>query len=145
MATAPPYFNELIDYIQKCECDGVIASRYMQGAIVTPARPFIKSWGRKIFYHSLVRALFGLWYKDLQCGAKLFKRKVIETVAPYLTVRQWAFDVELLYLCKKNNFIIKEIPTVWHDQADSKLRVMRSGMRMLGSLFQIKYHHFFKK
>jgi hypothetical protein len=30
--------------------DGVIASRYMDGAVITPARPFIKRWGSKIIY-----------------------------------------------------------------------------------------------
>ena len=139
MATAPNYFYDLICAMSGC--DGVIASRYMKGAQVYPARPWIKSLGRIIVYHSLVRLLFGLWYKDLQCGAKVFKRHGIEVVAPELTVRQWAFDVELLYLCKRNNFVIKEIPTTWHDQADSKLLIMRSGMRMLSSLFYVRLHY----
>lgn len=139
MATAPTYFYDLIKALPGC--DGVIASRYMKGAHVYPPRPWIKSLGRIIVYHSLVRLLFGLWYKDLQCGAKVFKRHVIEVVASKLTVRQWAFDVELLYLCKRNTFIIKEIPTTWHDQADSKLLIMRSGMRMLSSLFRVRLHY----
>lgn len=139
MATSPEYFNELIQKIGSN--DGIIASRYMQGAQVHPPRPLIKEWGRKIVYHGLVRLLFNLWYKDLQCGAKVFKRSVIELVVPFMTVRQWAFDVELLYLCKKNNFTVIETPTVWHDQADSKLKIMRSGMRMLGSLFKIRMCH----
>lgn len=139
MATRPEYFYDLVRVLPAY--DGVIASRYMKGAHVTPPRPLIKRLGSIIFYQSLVRLLFGLWYKDLQCGAKVFKRHVIEVVAPHLTVRQWAFDVELLYLCKRNKFIIKEVPTTWHDQADSKLRIMRSGMRMLSSLFTVRLHY----
>ena len=139
MATEPRYFQQLVDAMGTH--DGVIASRYIKGAVVTPPRPFIKSWGRKIFYHSLVRLLFGLRYKDLQCGAKLFKYAVLAKVTPQLTVRQWAFDVELLYMCKKDGFNVIEIPTVWHDQADSKLRVLRSGLKMLGTLFEIKREH----
>lgn len=139
MATSPEQFHNLITHMG--DNDGVIASRYMAGAQVYPPRPLVKEWGRKIVYHGLVRLLFNLWYKDLQCGAKVFKRSVIEAVTPEMTVRQWAFDVELLYLCKKNKFRIAEIPTIWHDQADSKLKVMRSGMRMLGSLFKIRACH----
>lgn len=139
MATQPHYFYDLVRALP--DVDGVIASRYMKGAHVSPPRPLIKRLGSIIFYQSLVRLLFGLWYKDLQCGAKVFKRHVIEVVAPQLTVRQWAFDVELLYLCKRNRFVIKEIPTTWHDQADSKLRIMRSGMRMLSSLFYVRLHY----
>lgn len=140
MATKPEHFYDLL--INIGAHDGIIASRYMRGAQVYPKRPWIKEWGRKIVYHSLIRLLFGMWYKDLQCGAKIFKRKVIQHIAPQLTVAQWAFDVELLYLCKKHGFSIKEHPTIWHDQAESKLRVMRGGMKMLGALFQIKLRHF---
>ena len=138
MATQPQFFYELVEKIG--EYDGVIASRYMPGARVYPPRPWIKRWGSWLIYESLVFVLFGLRYYDLQCGAKLFKRKVVETITPHLTVQQWAFDVELLYLCKKFGFKIKEIPTVWHDQADSKLK-LTSGLRMLGSLIRVRFRH----
>ncbi len=139
MATRPEHFAELIQHLESS--DGVIASRYMAGSDIHPKRPFIKKWGRKLVYHSLVRVMFGLTHNDYQCGAKLFTRRVIEKVAPNLQIRQWAFDVELLHLCKKFGYFIKEVPTVWRDQADSKLKVMRAGTRMLGSLFEIRRLH----
>ncbi len=140
MATRPEYFYELIDQID--DFDGIIASRYMKESQVSPARPAIKEWGRRLVYQPLVWLLFGLRFKDYQCGAKLFKRNVSEKVTSYLTVTQWAFDAELMYLCKKFHFSIREWPTVWHDQADSKL-TMRSGFRMLGSIFSVRWRHSF--
>lgn len=139
MATLPQDYAALIPYLN--QYDGVIANRYMSGSDIYPQRPFIKKWGRKLVYHSLIRCMFGLSYSDYQCGAKIFKRHVIEKIAPQLQVAQWAFDVELLYLCKKYGYTIKEAPTVWRDQADSKLQVMRAGTRMLGSLFEIRKIH----
>ena len=138
MATAPTAFYDLIMNINNA--DGVIASRYMPGAKITPERPAYKRWGSRLIYEPYVWLLFGLSYYDYQCGAKLFKRAVIERITPQLTVAQWAFDVELLYLCKKNGFIIKEVPTVWHDQADSKL-TLRGGLRMFGALFDVWRRH----
>ena len=157
MATAPAAFYDLIINLQndtknflvrgphtkgnqEWGYDGVIASRYMPGAKITPERPAYKRWGSRIIYEPYVWLLFGLSYYDYQCGAKLFKRTVIEKIAPQLTVAQWAFDVELLYLCKKNGFIIKEVPTVWHDQADSKL-TLRGGLRMFGALYRVWKQH----
>lgn len=139
MATRPEYFYQLIEHISLH--DGIIASRYMKGALVTPARPLIKRMGSKLVYENLAWLLFGIRYADFQCGAKVFKRTVIQSVVSKLTVKQWAFDVELLYLCKKHNAQIKEIPTVWHDQADSKLRLLKGGMRMLGSLIKLRLAH----
>lgn len=138
MATRPEYFFDLV--IQCQNYDGVIASRYMPESKLYPPRPFIKRWGSRIVYESLVRFLFGLTYYDFQCGAKLFKRVVIEKIAPLLTVQQWAFDVELLYLCKKYCFSIKEIPTTWYDQDHSKLSI-KSGFRMLANLFSLRLRH----
>jgi glycosyltransferase involved in cell wall biosynthesis len=141
MATSPEAFNQLIKEID--DYDAIIASRYMPGAQVTPPRPFVKRWGSKIFFETLTRLLFGIKYYDTQCGAKLFKREVIEKITPYLSVRQWAFDIEILYLCKRFGFTVKEQPTIWHDKAGSKLRMMRAGSRMLGTLFRLRWHYWF--
>jgi len=141
MATKPDAYYDLITNLG--DYDGIIASRYMPGAQISPPRPAYKRYGSKIIYEPLVWLLFGLTYYDLQCGAKLFKRHVIEKVTPQLTVTQWAFDAELLYLCKKAGFTIKEFPTVWEDQADSKL-TLKGGIRMLGAMIRVWWqHHFF--
>jgi len=138
MATSPEEFYKLIS--NSDGYDGVIASRYMPGAQVYPPRPWIKRWGSKIFYESLIRLLFGLNYYDFQCGAKVFKYHVIQTITPFLTIKQWAFDVELLYLCKKNGFKVKEFPTIWYDQAGSKLR-LGAGFYMLGALIRLRLYY----
>ena len=138
-ATAPAAYYDLV--VNLDTADGIIASRYMPGARIEPERPLIKRWGSKFVYEPLVLLLLGLSYYDLQCGAKLFKRPVIARIITQLTIAQWAFDIELLYLCKRYGFTIKEVPTVWHDQAGSKLRIMRGGVRMLFALFYIWWHH----
>ncbi|MCK5632205.1 glycosyltransferase [bacterium] len=141
MATQPQYFYELIERIG--DADGIVASRYMKESTTIPARPWIKEWGRIIVYNPLIFLLFGMKYIDYQCGAKLFKREAVETIVDQLTVRQWAFDVELLYLMKKHEFIIKEIPTVWQDQDDSKFG-LNSGIGMIGHLFTLRMQYFKK-
>ena len=138
-ATAPAAYYDLISNLDTA--DGIIASRYMPGAYIEPERPLIKRWGSKLVYEPLVWLLLGLSYYDLQCGAKLFKRPVIARIITQLTIAQWAFDIELLYLCKRYGFTIKEVPTVWYDQAGSKLKIIRGGARMLSALFYIWWHH----
>ena len=140
MATLPEAFYDLVEKINGN--DGIIASRYMPGAQISPPRPVYKRYGSRIIYEPLVWLLFGLSYYDFQCGAKLFKRHVIETIISQLTVKQWAFDVELLYLAKKAGFKVIEVPTVWSDQAGSKL-TLRGGTRMLGALFNVWWQHLF--
>ncbi len=143
MATQPRYFYDLVQ--QLGEADGIIASRYMPGSVIQPPRPRIKRWGSKFVYEPLVTLLLGMHFYDYQCGAKLFRRKVIEVITPYLSIPQWAIDLELLYLCKLFGFTIKEVPTTWYDQAGSKLSTMKSGLRMLRALFEIRFRNKGKK
>ncbi len=138
MATRPQQFWDLIENLG--DADGIIAGRYMPGSKIYPSRPPIKEWGRRLVYNPIVWLLFGLTFYDNQCGAKLFKRRVMELVVPLLTVKQWAFDVELLYLCKKNGFTIKEWPTIWYDQVDSKLNIFQEH-RMITSLIKARWRH----
>src|SRR5579872_2846573 len=78
MATRPEHFYALVENID--DYDGIIASRYMPGALVYPPRPGVKEWGRRLVYQPLTWLLFGLNFDDYQCGAKLFKRAVIEKI-----------------------------------------------------------------
>jgi len=138
MATSPQAFYDLIAHID--ECDGIIASRYMPESKVYPPRPWIKRWGSRLVYEPLVRLLFGINYYDFQCGAKIFRREVINKIACQMVVKRWSVDVEILYLCKKFGFKIKEYPTEWHDQVGSKLR-FSSGFSMHTSLIALRLKH----
>lgn len=142
MSTYPNAFYDLIEKINGN--DGIIASRYMPGAQISPPRPAYKRYGSRIIYEPLIWLLFGLTYYDFQCGAKLFKRATLEKINPQLTVKQWAFDAELLYLCKKAGYTVIEVPTVWEDREGSKL-TLRGGIRMLSAMFGVWWQHHFTR
>jgi len=145
MATHPKDFCELLEKIN--DHDGIIASRYMQKSNITPKkRLWIKEYGRKIIFNPLIKLLFGIQYTDYQCGAKIFKKNTIKKILPKLSIQRWAFDIELLYLCKKYNFKIKEVPTTWTDQKHTKFHVIGSGLAMIGEIIKLRYKRskFFK-
>jgi glycosyltransferase involved in cell wall biosynthesis len=137
-ATSPEAFFQLV--MSADDYDGIIASRYMPESRISLSRPWYKRIGSYVIYEPLVKMLFGISYHDLQCGAKLFSREVIERIIAELTVTGWAIDVELLFLCKKYKFSIKELPTTWYDQAGSKL-TLGGGVAMLKSLVKLYNHH----
>ena len=120
MATAPPYFYELITNIQGH--DGAIASRYKKGARVWPNRPFIKKIGGK-FYNWVLRHKFHLDILDTQCGAKLFTYDIIQKAAPHMQEIGWAWDLEFLYICQLFDKDIVEVPTTWIDAPGSHLSI----------------------
>lgn len=117
MSTSPFYFYEIIKNIGLK--DGIIASRWMKSA--RAKRTLTKKMTSSIF-NFVVRSLFLFPYSDTQCGAKLFKREVAEKILPDLDLTEWAFDINLLYLCSKHHFKIREYPTVWIDKEGSKIQ-----------------------
>lgn len=91
-------------------------------------------------YQLLTRLLFGFDVHDTQVGMKLFRREVIEAVAPRLLVKRFAFDVELLAVAHLLGFQrIIEVPvTITHDGFASSVGA-RSVVEMLWDTIAVWY------
>jgi len=135
MATLPEAFYALIRNINGF--DGLIASRYMKKSIVNPRQSIQRVIVSRI-YNFFMRALLNLHYSDTQCGAKIFKRKTVESILPELTLSKWAFDVDLLYSSKRLGFKIIEYPTVWADKEYSKINLMNAGPWMTMGIIRLR-------
>jgi glycosyltransferase involved in cell wall biosynthesis len=135
-STSPVNFFKL--YQNKKNFSGIIASRKIRGAIISPKRTSTQTFSSFIF-NILTRTLFGLKYKDTQCGAKLFKKETAKFLAKICKETGWAFDVSLLSICQKNNFEILEYPIRWTDSEGSKLNFF-GGLRATLSLFKIRFN-----
>lgn len=68
--------------------------------------PFLRKLFSRVYAFG-IKILFNLPLKDTQTGIKLFKRQALENSLPYLLVKKFAFDIELLVLCNyQHNKII---------------------------------------
>ena len=137
-ATPPGEMARLTE--QMAGLDGVIASRRLPASI-TPGH---RDRGRAVTsagFAWLVRHVFELPYADTQCGAKVLHRRVLERVLPLLSSRDFLFDVDLLVTARRTGFEIVEVPTVWIDQAGSKLNARRDAVRMLAGAARLWLHH----
>ena len=138
MSTQP---DEILRLSKKLQCspeyDGIIASRYIKGANISPKPTFSRIIASRVF-NAYIRVLFMFPYKDTQCGAKIFKREVIVAVVPNLITTRWAFDVDLLYNVRKKRFRVLEEPTTWSDKEYSKINFMRAGPFMALSMLRLR-------
>jgi dolichyl-phosphate beta-glucosyltransferase len=82
-------------------------------------------------FNFLVRRLGVAGVVDTQCGFKLFRGPVAETLFPLLTTDGFGFDVELLMLAERHGYRVAEVAVNWADQPGSKVGVLRDGPRML--------------
>jgi glycosyltransferase involved in cell wall biosynthesis len=134
-ATPPEAFDDLVQKIGPDGC--IIASRWMKGSDVSPKQPISRRAASRCF-NLMTRMLFGLKLTDTQCGAKLFRREVIQPVLCNLGVTNWAFDVDMLFQAKRLGCSIREIPTVWHDVAGSKIEIGRASVNMVVALVRLR-------
>lgn len=87
-----------------------------------------------IAYQLVIRILFGLKIRDTQVGLKLFRRKVIDTILPKLTVDRYAFDIEMLALANQIGYRrIYESPVEIHYSFDSLTHA--STIRSIAKMF----------
>ena len=122
----------------------VIGSRDIKGAKRTVRQSLVREKLGDIF-NLMVQMLSGLWgIWDTQCGFKGFSAKAAQEIFAKTTVNRWAFDVEVLVIAKKLGYPIQEIPVVWVNDAQSKVRF--SGMvKMILEVLQISMNNMLGK
>ena len=120
------------------ESDCVIGSRWVPGSTLTVSQSFMRRIESRIF-NLIIRILFGLDFHDTQCGAKVFKKPVIDEILPLMYSTGFEFDVELLWRLKKNGARITEIPIEWQNKGDSRVQKLDM-IRMLFGLLMLRFH-----
>lgn len=124
----------------------VIGSRAAQGAKreQEPLHRHIMGIG----FNLLTQLIILPGIKDSQCGFKLFSAHATKVLFPKLHIyaRQsqvkdaftGAFDVELLYLARRNHFAIAEIPVLWQHRPTQRVAPIKDSLRMLRDIIRIR-------
>jgi glycosyltransferase involved in cell wall biosynthesis len=138
-ATPPEELLRLLHVVDH-GADVAIASRRHPSAVVPGHRGLSRQITSAGFAFG-IRRLFSVPFADTQCGAKVLRAEAVERVAPLLSSRDFLFDVDVLHTAQRLGFTIVEVPTVWLDQAGSRVRAGRDAHRMLWSSLRLWLHH----
>ena len=117
--------------------DVAIGSRLKRGAEVIG-----RSSKRELIsrcYSLLFRSMFLTGFVDAQCGFKAVSHRVVEQVLPLVQDTGWFFDSELLILCEKNGYSVKEIPVRWVDDPDSRVRIVSTAYEDIKGLLRLRF------
>lgn len=100
-------------------------------------------WYRRISsvcFSLAVRVLLGMNVPDTQCGFKGFSKKAKEQIFEKSTLTGWGFDVELIYIAKKQLKLKIDRVTVSmkHENKDSKIRIVSDSVKMLKEVLTVR-------
>jgi len=125
------------------DADVVVASKWHPQSKVDT--PFI----RRILSHSfnvLVKLLVGLRLSDTQTGLKAVRREALVGVFPRLTVKRYAFDVELLALANLLSLKVVELPINIRLRSLFSFReVWRMFLDLLGITYRLRVTRWYQR
>ncbi len=116
---------ELMKPILESGSEIIIGSRRVRGAKIAVHQTWLRETLGRVF-NLAVRTIKGLLYSDTQAGFKVFSNTAAEKIFKLQTLSGWAFDIELLLLAKNLGYEIREVPIIWKNDSNSRVRF--SGM-----------------
>lgn len=120
--------------------DLVIGSRKMTGANIIQHQPLFREFlGRQ--FTNLSCFWLNLKVSDITCGFKLFKNPIAKKLFKSSKINRWGYDAEILFLAKKLNYKIIEVPVLWKNDAKTKVNLLLDIIRSLGDLVLIRIYH----
>jgi CheY-like chemotaxis protein len=142
-------FDDLVKTIETSEFKIVSGSRISRmGANIT------KESARKIIsltINFIIRKILRMDFKDTQCGAKIFRKDVIDIAFGEKFVTQWIFDVEIFkrmsihFGLKKAKAMLCEQPLKRWIHADGSKLSMKDSVKIVFQLGQIAWVYGGKK
>ena len=121
---------KLVEPIAAGELDVAFGSRALDRTLIGQHQPWRREQGGRVF-NLIVRVATGLPFWDTQCGFKAFRLDAFRPILQRTKTDGFGFDVELLYLARKANLRMKEIPVRWNHFEGSKVSFARDSVRML--------------
>jgi glycosyltransferase involved in cell wall biosynthesis len=89
-------------------------------------------------YNILVKAVLFTHFSDAQCGFKALSRKAVEEIVPQIKDQSWFFDTELLVLAEKQGYLIKDVPVVWVEDDDSRVKIIKTGWDDIKGILRLR-------
>ncbi len=136
--------SQVVHYVEALKhADIVVASKWHpESSVDSPLIRRILSQG----FNALVKLLTGLRLSDTQTGLKAMRRNAFVDVFPRLTVKRYAFDVELLVLAGLLELKVVELPVNIRLRSLFSFReVWRMFVDLLGITYRLRAFRWYQR
>ncbi len=140
LSTPVEEFQKLFDVLTTNRAHIAIGSRDLPDSDVQIRQSQVRERSGKIF-NLLVRLLFGISFRDTQCGFKIFRTEICRSLFEKQTVWRFSFDVEILVMAREAGLGVVEVPVVWRHDRGSRVRFFQDGSRMILDLGRMAFKY----
>lgn len=141
------------DYIVFSDADGSSHLKhiipYLEGDVVITDRELLQSkvsdlsfsrWVASRVYWLVKLVLLQEPIKDTQNGLKAFRGDVAKAVFDLTKIDGFSFDIESLFIARRKGYSIAQVPVVWLNTPDSRVKLLKHSFRMLWDVFKIRWY-----
>ena len=75
-----------------------------------------------------------MWIQGLQ------RQAAAQTIFPLQKIERWGFDPEILFLARKFEFKVKEVPVAWGHSGGTRINPLIDGSRMFQEMLRIRWY-----
>ncbi|MFO0703819.1 MAG: glycosyltransferase [Patescibacteria group bacterium] len=139
LATPIKYLKPAI--VELDNSDIIIATRKNGMAVLIKRQSFVRENLGKCFTF-VSQIILNTWVSDFTCGFKLFRASAADRIFSLSKVNRWAFDSEVLFLARKMNYRVKEMPVEWTNDSDTRVNIVQVIIPTLFELIQIRFRKY---
>lgn len=114
------YLDDILMALEKTEV--AIASRRVKGAVIRRHQPAMRELMGRVFT-LLTQIVVWSTIPDFTCGFKGFTDEAAKKVFSQSRIARWSYDAEIIFLSKKYGYKISQVPIVWENREDTRVRL----------------------
>jgi len=111
------------------------------GSRLLPASSTTRSFRRQVIsrgYNQILKLALQVGFSDAQTGCKAVSREVVDKLLPLAQDQGWFLDTELLVLAEKLGYRIADLPVVWVEDDDSRVKIVRTAVDDLRGVIRLR-------
>lgn len=120
--------------------DVIVGTRKNGKSTVIRHQPLYRELLGRVFTEMTQKALSSN-VTDFTCGFKAFSKEANNTIFTKSVIDGWGYDAELIYIAQQNNLDIKEVPVLWSNRDDSKVKIYKAVPRTILDIVKIRQTH----
>ena len=137
LSTDLRHLKEAVKILSAGESSIVNSTRLASQSKVT-GRSRIRNITSKSF-NLLIKSVFKTKLTDGMCGFKFLERATfVSIIQDNVTSDGWFFATEILLEAESRGFTIKEIPVIWTDDGESKVKVIKLSTQYLHEIKKLR-------